>query len=152
MKESCGSLYAKPSAFSDFSDVRRDSLTIKARNSILFENLLSRGLRSIYVGSDGNCYFRVLCVCLYGRETEYCIHRKTIDQYIADNNRMAYVSTDSTQSDIKYIENISTPNTYVGEDVIKASADYLNRDVYVFSSILSSPFVYKPSLGILCRR
>lgn len=147
LREPCGSHFAKPGAFTDFTDINLDITTIHKRNQSLHELLNSQGLYSINVSGDGNCYFRAISVCLFGSESSHSMLRQNICSHMASNNQIVYDASTSSQSEdfMKYIQKILTDGTWVGEDVIKASADFLNRDINVYVSTSKEPWVYKPA-------
>lgn len=117
------------------------------RNAQLSKSIAKLGLLSVNVQGDGNCYFRSLSVCLHGHEQNHASLRQEIAKFI--NNYSSIIFADISSSANKAIfrqlaADTSTDGKWPGEDVIKATAYCLQREVHIYTASVSSPFVYKP--------
>ena len=60
----------------------------RTRNSDLGRQLANRGLASVNVRGDGNCFFRAISMSLYGREGDHCTVRDSILTHLENNSHI----------------------------------------------------------------
>ncbi len=121
---------------------RLDDRTIKERIHALDSQLRNKQLTTQDVAGDGNCLFRALSVCLYGHENEHTVLRASIAKHILSDNSSVMPRYGELS---KHVNNISKNGVWVGESVIVAAADYLQREIDVYIAAASvSPLVYSP--------
>ena len=131
-----------------------DQLEVISRNASVDKQLTLARLKCVNVVGDGNCLFRSLSVCLYNHEDRHSELRSQIVHHMAVNYSAIFPdfcnkSTDADKNSIdqkqlqKLTAKLLTNGEWIGEDVIKAAASYLQRDIKVLISVVeSSPLIY----------
>jgi hypothetical protein len=122
---------------------------IQLRNAGVEKQLTSNSLMSVNVRGDGNCFFRALSVCLHGHEQHHVELRKHIAQHMADHSDVIFADYCSSPDDRNFFCKLAATTfddgVWVGENVIKAAAHFLQREIHVFiPSAAISPLSYKP--------
>ena len=120
-----------------------DRHVIDERVRNLNAQLLHNHLTTTDVIGDGNCFFRALSVCLYGHENEHT----TLRSSVANHLRATIVNVSSPDSDalLRAVADVARDGSWVGEDVIAATAEYLQRIIHVyFAASSASPRIYSP--------
>ena len=143
-REPCGS-YATVISATDKATVL-DEATVLCRNSSLNKQLSDKHLRSVNVEGDRNCFFWALSLCMVGYQRNHIALRQAAAKYIAS------CVTCSSSADYvalrKHAADVMKGGTWVGEDVILAMAECLERQMHVFmyvDSNGSSPKIYSLS-------
>ena len=119
----------------------------------MHKQLADGGLRAIDVIGDGNCYFRALSFCLFGHEQGHMMLRKTIvDQLFRAGNMLGGVAItceELQKDDVrKQVAKLKEDGSWVGEDMILASAAHLQREIHVYvamdgkTAAQNSPRIY----------
>ena len=135
---------------------RLSQAEIKKRNAALDRQLAAQGLRAVNVAVDGNCYFRALSINLYDNKDAHLQLRHSIIQNIihlaSEGKSLPGVLMDlSNESTRHYLEQLKIAGTWVGEDMITASAAFLHRTINVFSYSTSScpqALIYKSDSSV----
>ncbi len=123
-----------------------DEATVLRRNSSLNKQLSDMQLRSVNVEGDGNCFFRALSLCMVGHQENHLTLRQQAARYIA-----SCVASSSSVDHValrKHAADVMQGGTWVGEDVIMAMTECLQRQIHVFMYVDSngtSPAIYSPS-------
>ncbi len=92
---------------------------------------------------DGNCYYRAVCVGVYGKQDAYASLRKSLADYVILQQKD--VSAVSSESLKRLAADIQMDGSWAGEDVILATANYLRRPLHVYcASRATSPLIYSP--------
>ncbi len=85
-----------------------------------------------------------ISVNLYGHQNNHIALRKALACYI--NEQSKNVSGSDREELCKLASNVSKEGTWIGEDIIPMTANYLHRPIYVyFAADNGSPLKYTPS-------
>ena len=86
-----------------------------------------------------------------GVEKEHVNLRRQIAQYIADETeRVINSCLDSPAADLvrRHVDKLHCDGEWAGEDVIRATASCLGRDIHVYTAVGHTfPLVYRPDGG-----
>lgn len=118
------------------------------RNAAVERQLKKRELVMVKVVGDGNCFFRAICVITGRNEDEHLALRKVIAKQMYDDapNSHMLLFGESEEAIRRHAEDVAVENTWVGEDVILATAAHFRRPIHVFIAVDScSPLVYGSS-------
>lgn len=98
------------------------------------------------VKADGNCFFRALSVCLYGDERQHGVLRQDIAKYTADFCSTIFADVCGSQESVRdMIATTFQDGTWPGDNIIKAAAYFLRREIHVFIALFnSSPYIFYP--------
>ena len=101
------------------------------------------------VQGDGNCFFRAVSVCVYGDQTHHISLHTSVARHIQVMGRPIFIRAGITDVDDvslkKSAHAVEADGTWVGQDAILATADYLQRDVNIYvASSQFSPVVHPP--------
>jgi hypothetical protein len=126
-------------------DVSLNWEVIQERNHAVDRQLSKKGLCSIDVKGDGNCFFRALSVTMDGHEENHPALRQVIAKHMASDasNSHMLIRGASVDDVLRHADEAAVEGVWVGEDVIMAAAKYLRRPIHVFIAVDScSPLVY----------
>ncbi len=119
------------------------------RNCAVDRHLLGQGLTATDVGSDGNCFFRAVSVCVYGNESRHALLRHEVAQHIAGHSQTIFADFCNEVASPSYYKmlaaDVFADGVWPGENVIKATADYFRRNLHVFTAASNTPLLYSPS-------
>jgi len=124
---------------------------VKDRNNAVESQLLNNNLCSVDVSGDGNCFFRAVSFALFAHEEKHSDLREAVANDIAKGAKAAFHESDEcntakTTAILAHIDKARTNGTWVGEDVVLATAEYLRREIYVYTAMGNySPATYTPS-------
>ena len=122
---------------------------------------------AIDVSADGNCFYHALSVCLYGHKSKHVELRHQIAQHMVNNINLIFADICSSAEDWvlfrQFAESTYEDDLWAGENLIKAAANFLQREIRVLlSSKITLPLSYTPmsksyarvptSLGLLLTR
>ena len=139
-----------------------DQLDVISRNASGDKQLTLARLKCVNVAGDRNCLFRSLSVYLYNHEDRHSELRSQIVHHMSVNYSAIFpdfcnksTDTDKNLIDQKQLQKLKakllTNSEWDGEDVIKAAASYLQRDIKVFIlAVESAPLIYTApsSIGV----
>lgn len=147
-REPCGSLGSLASIIRSANEPADISHEVACqRNAAVNKHIVSLGFLPVDVTGDGNCYFRAISVALYGDELHHVELRSKIAQHIATNGNIIFANFckhDDSALFKSLALNTSISGSWPGEDVIKASAHYLQRQVFIYTASPTSPLIYEP--------
>ena len=95
----------------------------------------------IDVIGEGNCFFRVVYLSIYGNQRKY-------DKSVSQNVRSTCYSAQHADHDplMTFAIDLQTDGVWVNESGIVATADFLQRDIHeYFASDACSPLVHAPA-------
>ncbi|KAK0416729.1 hypothetical protein QR680_012651 [Steinernema hermaphroditum] len=102
--------------------------------------------RTLNVGSDGNCGFRVLSLFLFGDESEHAMLRAAICGHIADQGEKWMASLTVLDKDPKaYLrrKNMHELKSWMGTVELQAAAELLNIHVLVYEPSCSGSWKWR---------
>lgn len=121
------------------STLSLDWAIIQRRNHLTDKLLADKNLGTVDVDGDGNCLYRALAHNLTGSHSQ-SLHgelRQGTARHYADNYGTIYDVSNLSQADYVSIRSqarvMATDKEYAGEVAIKAAADYLYRDIEVYT-------------------
>jgi OTU domain-containing protein 1 len=137
------------------STLSLDWATIQRRNQLTDKLLADKNLGTVDVDGDGNCLYRALAHNLTGSQSLHRELRQGTAHHYANNYGIIYDVNNLSQADYESIHNqariMATNKEYAGEVAIKAAADYLHRDIEVYTSTsIDFPLTYHPVLKPGC--
>jgi hypothetical protein len=94
---------------------------------------------------DGNCFYRAVCVAINGSQDSHASLRKQLADYVSS----LPASSDACVPLKRLAADIQKAGSWAGEDVILATANFLQRPLHVYcASGITSPMVYTPEQSI----
>lgn len=140
--EPSGSLAAIIAAAAQPSSIT--AIDIKTRNAAVNSQLAAKRLRAVDTDGDGNCFFRALSYCLYQDQRQHTTLRASIASYVS---RQADVALPEDKDSLrKRAAEVAKDKFWPGEDIILASANFLQQTIQVYLAHgISSPISYSPS-------
>ncbi len=107
-------------------------------------------LRTVSIIGDGNCFFRSISMCIYGDQSQHKELRNNVANHVLASGKEIFTHVKDIilgdESIRKSADAIRVDCSWVGEDAILATADYLKRNISIFlSSTIVSPITYYPS-------
>ena len=119
------------------SSLRQSIIT--SGNANVDKQLRSYHLRAEEVAGNGNFFFRAISVCLHGDQSYHTELRQMIAKHVRDNYvhifSMDRAAIDDEEAARVCAENISTDGMWAAEEVILASASYMQRDILVYMAV-----------------
>ena len=116
------------------------------KNASVDKQLTSRQLAYFDILSDGNCLFRSVAMCLYGYQLKHAQLRAAVVLLMKSRVEAECQLPGDAAAAKRRIDEIATEGNRVGEGVILAMADYLQRKICVFfASDMASPLKYSPT-------
>ena len=111
---------------------------IKHRNDTVEKLLTNEGLQSKNVTGDSNCYFSALSIYLFGHEHKHMALRQVIARQLSTAGCIlagVIVTDDDLQSEVIfiYLTQFKKNGTWVGEDIILATAIFLHSNIRVYT-------------------
>ena len=91
------------------------------------------GLRPIDVGGEGDCFFRAVSHQLYGNPNHHLQIRQAGVQYLS-NNPERFIESNTENSWIEYINNMSMQGTWCDALIVQAVADCQNLTIHIIES------------------
>ena len=120
------------------------------RNEDVVGTLAQRGLATVDVSGDRNCFFRAASLILTGSEDTHALLRGQVAAYIELNgcilNGVTDISPNDGESFAKHVSNLRTIGCPVGEDAALALAGICHGDVIIHISY-AEPRRYSPPDG-----
>jgi hypothetical protein len=120
---------------------------VSDRHRALEQDLSSRGLTTIDVLGDGNCFYRAACYGLYGCDTWHADLRRRNAEYVMQAGSLLeglVSAANNTELFSKYVEAMLTDGESVGEEAVVALTNVCKREVHIFTAHVG-PIVYKPA-------
>ena len=110
------------------------SIVFSPQNNMLLATRLYRhGLRPLDVGGGGDCFFRAVAHQLYGDPKFHLNIRALAVQYLSDHPER-FIESNSENSWLEYLANISQQGTWCDNLIIQALADKLNIRIHITES------------------
>jgi len=106
-------------------------------NFAVMKQLSATGLTIREMPGDGNCLFRALADQLEGHTRNHVEHRRAVVQYMRDNRPDFEPFVEDDVPFEKYVQSLSQPGTFAGNDAIVAFARLHNVTVVIHQ--LNSP-------------
>ena len=114
--------------------------------------LSERGLTTVDVASDGNCFYRATCYARHGSNNGHVALRQTVASHIEQSGGslggIINVSSDDGKTFAEHVNSLRTDGVSAGEDAIVAIADFYQPEVHVHVAY-SDPHIYRPSRDII---
>ena len=85
---------------------------INFRNAAVDKQLDDRGLVSVNVKEDGNCFFRALSVCLHGHENKLAELCNSIAKHLSNHSNDIFADNCNSQANRKVLHGLAA-STYI---------------------------------------
>jgi hypothetical protein len=146
-----GGLVSIYQAANDSADINQDICS--SRNVAMHLQLQWKHLKLVNVQGGGNCLFRAVSVNVCGHENQHGELRCAVANHMPKCKPVRNLSgndTDSLRKCQQRADAMRQDKIWAGEDVILAAADYLPRDIHVFSAAEQAfPLVYSAGITAL---
>lgn len=107
----------------------------------------SRGLTTINVLGDGNCFYRAACYGLHGCGTWHAdLHRRNAEYVMQAGSLLEGLVSAANNTELfskYYVEAMLTDGESIGEEAVVALFNVCKREVHIYTAHVG-PIVYKP--------
>ena len=120
--------------------MQNHSSTMQLTSPISSENLMQArlaelGLQSIDVGGAGDCFFRSVSHQLYGNSNHHMrIRAAGVQLIMRDNPERSFIESNTKNSKLRYLNNISIQGTWADVLIIQAVTDVLKVTIQIEES------------------
>ena len=116
----------------------RQLTSLMSSENLMQSRLGEHGLQSIDVGGAGDCFFRSVSHQLYGNSNHHMRIRTAGVQFMRDNPKR-FIESDTENSWLRYLNNMSIQGTWADALIIQAVADELKVTIQIESNQRFAP-------------